>query len=103
MCKTQGSFSNSNTALSSIQLHWDKIDAEIIPSSSYDVIIASDCLFFRDFHRALLQLLRHALKCNDNSMVVLLQPRRSGTMDEFIALAVEYFHVEVIEDYHPEV
>jgi hypothetical protein len=45
----------------------------------FHVIVAADCLFFKDFHDDLIWLLRNALinnNNNDNGIVYLLQPKR---------------------------
>lgn len=72
-----------------------------LPAGSIDVVIGSDCLFFRDFHDSLIALLAHTI--TPNGRIVLLQPMRSGTMDLFLDKARSFFDCEVTRDYLPEV
>ena len=76
---------------------WKRITDDKI--GTYDIIIASDCLFFKDFHKDLLWVLTNSLSYDNNSCIYLLQPRRSGTMDLFLDLANEYFDVTISNDY----
>mmetsp|Transcript_26172 Transcript_26172/g.37480 ORF Transcript_26172/g.37480 Transcript_26172/m.37480 type:complete len:92 (+) Transcript_26172:1055-1330(+) len=48
----------------------------------FDVVLAADCLFFRDFHEALLQLLPRLLR--PHGSVLLLQPRRGDSLELFL-------------------
>jgi predicted nicotinamide N-methyase len=75
---------------------------------TFDVIIASDCLFFKDFHVDLIQTLKRLLA--PNGTCILLQPERDHTMSKFIDLSTKrtnedtpIFDVEVFEDYNPQV
>jgi SAM-dependent methyltransferase len=70
----------------------------------FDVVIASDCLFFRDFHDDLLQTLRRLLKPG-SGVGVFLQPSRDGTMQRFIHRCQEsgFFATELQDDYCPQV
>ncbi len=67
----------------------------------WDVIIGSDCLFFKDYHDALVQLLVQLLSATGK--VVLFQPSRSHTMEMFLQKANAYFAIEIIEQYSNEV
>lgn len=64
-------------------------------TGGFDVVIAADCLFFRDCHGDLLGTLRSALR--PGGAAFLLQPRRGPTMDMFLALAEEWFLVERLD------
>lgn len=92
-----------------------KIDAHLLNWSSegkqkgnewesnpqYDVILASDCLFFKDFHVGLLETIRRLLL--PNGTAILLQPPRHGTMRMFLDLCIDYFNVELFTDYCAQV
>jgi hypothetical protein len=58
-------------------------------------------LFFRDFHEALLYTLRKTLI--PDGIILLLQPRRGETMNEFLVLAQKWFTVEIQDNYDVEV
>ena len=70
----------------------------------FDAVIASDCLFFRDFHEGLLQTLRCLLRPK-TGVGIFLQPARDGTMSLFAERCAQsgLFSVEVLEDYCPQV
>ena len=69
----------------------------------FDRIIASDCLFFTDFHLGLLCILRNMLSTSGKAY--LLQPRRGATLDRFLNHVRESvcFQIEIVEDYLPDV
>eukprot|EP00605_Chrysophyceae_sp_TOSAG23-4_P002553 GSChrysophyteH1.ASY1.ANO1.2818.1 assembled CDS len=70
-------------------------------SLKFDTILAADCLFFREFHDDLIWTLIHALQ--PSGVVLLLQPRRGSSMQEFVNKAVKHFSVEEIQSYNPQV
>ena len=72
-------------------------------TKTFNVIIASDCLFFKDFHKDLLWVLNNSLSYDTDSCVYLLQPKRSGTMDMFLDIAKEYFNIIISNDYCQQV
>jgi SAM-dependent methyltransferase len=96
--------------ISAQQLHWSPFSnaAQVdtlthSATTCFDVVIASDCLFFRDFHADLLETLKCVLR--PGGVGVFLQPPRDGTMQRFVSLCVQsgYFSTELREDYNPEV
>ena len=96
--------------LTARQLRWSRGDvhgdlagitatAAFPEDGRFDLVIAADCLFFSDFHEDLLWTLSHALR--ENGVVLLLQPRRSGTMHAFVQKAqVDGFEVEEIANFN---
>lgn len=70
---------------------------------NFDVIIASDCLFFKDFHHDLYWLLKAAIA--PGGVVFLLQPRRGRTLDIFIDIVKSdnFFSFEISDNYLCEV
>ena len=70
-------------------------------SGRFDVVIAADCLFFRDFHPDLVWMLAHALA--PGGVVLLLQPRRGRTLEQFVSHAQPLFSVEEVQEYCPRV
>ena len=73
------------------------------PFRTFDIVIASDCLFFKDFHPDLYWLLKHVTV--PGSVVFMLQPPRSGTMQLFLDIVAmeNYFECVLSSDYIPEV
>jgi len=58
-------------------------DAKLI--HKYELILAADCLFFEHYHSALLDTLKQAM--DQDSVAVLLNPKRGPSMDRFLTLA----------------
>ena len=91
-------------------LHWSPaVNAEQVASLTnshaqlFEVVIASDCLFFKDFHADLLHTLQQLLV--PGGVGLFLQPARDNTLHKFVALCAESgaFATEIIEDYSPQV
>ncbi len=117
MCKQEHQSTKETSALfthslniSSQVLHWSPaVNAEQVASLTnshtqlFDVVIASDCLFFKDFHADLLHTLQQLLV--PGGVGLFLQPARDNTLHKFVALCAESgaFTTEIIEDYSPEV
>jgi calmodulin-lysine N-methyltransferase len=102
----KGSIDMTECPISSHLLRWQIGDPNkelesIASGGNFDVIIASDCLFFKDFHDDLIFVLQNALV--PTGVVYLLQPRRGTTMELFIAKASTWFEIEISEDYSDKV
>ena len=89
-------------------LRWSKDDilgdlAPITKNSTelFDVIIAADCLFFKDFHDDLIWVLQNSISMD--GIIYLLQPTRSNSMALFAEKAALIFHIEEIHDYSEEI
>lgn len=98
MCKSAGSLPNDES-ISSKVLNWASYNKEEI--GLWEVIIGADCLFFQDFHSALILLLLDLL--SPDGVVMFFQPRRSGSMENFRSKASLHFIVEINEDYSTQV
>jgi len=91
-------------------LHWAAAVADKSPSVEqewglFDVVLAADCLFFRDFHEALLQLLPRLLRPPHGS-VLLLQPRRGDSLELFLHKMTQRGELQLVAmdlDYCPEI
>jgi hypothetical protein len=70
-------------------------------SFRFDVIIASDCLFFREFHADLIHVLRRLVA--PSGVIYLLQPARDGTMRTFLNMCGAFFDVQLSDSFYPEV
>jgi len=91
-----------------IQLLWDRLDVSGSLSAlkqkfvcGFDLIIAADCLFFQDFHRDLCHVLCTVL--SETGKVLLLQPARGDSLDNFLTICKETFDASVFEEYDEEV
>jgi len=79
-------------------LKWDEdVGADL--EGSADIVLCSDCLFFDEGRAPLVQCLKKLIKHSPQSQVILIQPRRRGTMQKFLDLveADGYFRHEVSE------
>lgn len=67
-------------------LQWDQTDLSDMEGCA-DIVLCSDCLFFDEGRAPLVQCLKRILKPDaPDAQVILIQPRRRGTMQKFIDL-----------------
>lgn len=55
----------------------------------YDMILIADCLFFKDYHHALIHVLKELM--HDKSVCLILAPQRGGTLKLFLERASGVF------------
>nr|CCA18968.1 conserved hypothetical protein [Albugo laibachii Nc14]CCA24832.1 conserved hypothetical protein [Albugo laibachii Nc14] len=94
---------NCDTDVHVRQLLWNHAESSLDTSEKgvFDLIIASDCLFFDGFHADLAQLIRILLRPG-TGRCMLLQPKRGRTMDSFVAIAEQIgLSVSVQSNYDP--
>lgn len=69
----------------------------------FDLLLASDCLFFEEFHVDLACTVKQLLKPG-SGRCFMLQPSRNGSMERFVAIAQSHgLHVERCDDFDPDV
>lgn len=109
LCREEGS-RQEGLGVSSQLLHWSpSVNAAQVASLTaqgtrlFDIVVASDCLFFKDFHADLLSTLQQLLV--PGGVGIFLQPSRDRTLQKFvdICVATGAFSAEIVEDYSPEV
>lgn len=61
----------------------------------FDAIIIADCLFFRDFHYALISQLQNDLK--PTGFCIIIAPSRGGTASEFLLKCKDQLNVEELK------
>ncbi|KAL3627030.1 hypothetical protein CASFOL_028393 [Castilleja foliolosa] len=71
------------TTLKSMILHWDQFEFSDI-FGTFDVIVASDCTFFKEFHKGLAQTIRCLLNENGPSEAILFSPKRGDSLEKFL-------------------
>lgn len=87
----------------SLMLHWKQQGISDI-SNTFDVIVASDCTFFKEFHKGLVQTLKCLLKKEGPSTALFFSPKRGDSLDEFLMEVKESgLHFSVDEIYDTEV
>lgn len=103
--KAHGTLARSRSAQVDVDLlRWDRnvrFDASL--AHQFDVIVASDCLFFEDFHVDLVHTI-HQLLCVNSGKCFMLQPSRNDSMERFCALArARGLSVQEERAYDPEI
>lgn len=84
-------------------LHWDKEQASEI-LNTFDIIVASDCTFFKQFHEGLARTVKSLLKHSATSQAIFLSPKRGDSLDKFLGIIKENgLRCELIENYDPTV
>ncbi|KAL6596042.1 hypothetical protein ACP70R_047406 [Stipagrostis hirtigluma subsp. patula] len=91
------------TKVKSMVLHWDKEQASEM-ANTFDIIIASDCTFFKQFHHSLARVVKSLLKHSATSQAIFLSPKRGDSLDKFLDIVKENgLYCELIENYDPTV
>ncbi|KAL9327143.1 hypothetical protein ACSQ67_007788 [Phaseolus vulgaris] len=92
-----------DTVVKSMTLHWNQEDTTNL-ADTFDIIIASDCTFFKDFHRDLARIVKHLLSKAGSSEAIFLSPKRGNSLDLFLEVAKENgLRFSVTENYDQEV
>uniref|UniRef100_A0A164W0Z9 Calmodulin-lysine N-methyltransferase n=1 Tax=Daucus carota subsp. sativus TaxID=79200 RepID=A0A164W0Z9_DAUCS len=87
----------------SLMLHWNKEEISDI-SNKFDIVVASDCTFFTEFHKGLVQTLVNLLKSEGPSTAIFFSPKRGDTFDKFVAEVKEIgLHYSIDEIYDTEI
>ncbi|KAL3657398.1 hypothetical protein V7S43_017717 [Phytophthora oleae] len=69
----------------------------------FDLVFASDCLFFEEFHEDLAHTIKNLLR-HGSGRCLLLQPSRNGSMERFCAVAERHgFTIRQSRDYDTEI
>ncbi|XAR57988.1 Calmodulin-lysine N-methyltransferase [Bertholletia excelsa] len=91
------------TLVKSMLLHWDQEDLSDI-SNTFDIIVASDCTFFKDFHKSLVRIVKFLLKNDRTSEAIFFCPRRGDSLDKFLVEIKENgLHFSLAEIYDSEI
>lgn len=85
-------------------LRWDRTAAFAASERhQFDLVLASDCLFFEDFHVDLAHTIHELLRPMTGECL-LLQPSRNGSMERFVAVAERQgLTVERCDAFDPDV
>lgn len=88
-----------STKVSSMTLHWNQ-DQFMDALNSFDVIVASDCTFFKEFHESLARTIKSLLKNSETSEAIFLSPKRGNSLDKFLKTIEDFgLHYELVEKY----
>lgn len=90
-----------STHVSCDVLLWDSLSLKEDYLGKFDYVIGADCLFFEEFHRGLVSVIRNLLKNEGTALI--FAPRRGNTLEQFCSVAEEFFHVEQNLHYNEKV
>lgn len=83
-------------------LHWSREEKSI--PDNFDVIVASDCTFFKEFHKGLIQIVKSLLNKAGPSEAIFLSPKRGDSLDKFLEeIEASGLNLSITENYDPEV
>ncbi|RWW25617.1 hypothetical protein GW17_00010031 [Ensete ventricosum] len=87
------------TKVQSMILHWNQdLVSDVL--SSFDVVVASDCTFFKQFHESLACTVKSLLKRSEVSEAIFLSPKRGDSLVKFIEKIKEIgLDYELLENY----
>ncbi|XP_010920165.1 calmodulin-lysine N-methyltransferase [Elaeis guineensis] len=92
-----------NTKVKSMTLHWNEEPAADI-LNSFDIIVASDCTFFKEFHESLARMVKSLLKYSEGSEAIFLSPKRGDSLDKFLEKIMEAsLQYELVKKYDSQV
>ncbi|CAN0918766.1 Calmodulin-lysine N-methyltransferase [Linum grandiflorum] len=92
-----------DTKVTAVTLHWGEEVASHM-SNSFDVIVASDCTFFKDFHKSLASAVKLLLRNESTSEAIFISPQRGNSLNKFLDIVEETgLHFSVTENYDAEV
>ncbi|ESO86820.1 hypothetical protein LOTGIDRAFT_166823 [Lottia gigantea] len=89
------------TEVISSLFRWGPGPLEDCLQEKFDIVLCSDCLFFEEGRKDLVNSMFNLLK--PQGVILVFAPSRGGTFDMFKCLAEESFDTEVIENYNPTV
>ncbi|XP_062178172.1 calmodulin-lysine N-methyltransferase isoform X2 [Alnus glutinosa] len=91
------------TRVNSMALHWDQEEISNL-SNAFDVIIASDCTFFKEFHNGLARIIKLLLNKAGPSQAIFFSPKRGNSLDKFLeTIDQNGLFFSLTENYDPEV
>ncbi|XP_077221293.1 S-adenosyl-L-methionine-dependent methyltransferases superfamily protein [Tasmannia lanceolata] len=101
ICANSGVF--GDTKVESMTLHWNQ-EQESNILNTFDVIVASDCTFFKEFHEGLALTVKSLLKHSETSKALFFSPRRGNSLDRFLEKIKEIgLSYNVVENYDSKV
>ncbi|KAK1325482.1 hypothetical protein QJS10_CPA01g00406 [Acorus calamus] len=91
------------TEVKSMSLHWNQEQPSDV-QNTFDIIVASDCTFFKKFHKRLALTVKSLLKYSETSEAIFLSPRRGDSLEKFIKeIEANNLHLSVIENYNVDI
>ncbi|KAK1304717.1 hypothetical protein QJS10_CPB11g01973 [Acorus calamus] len=91
------------TEVKSMSLHWNQ-EQPLDVQNTFDIIVASDCTFFKKFHKRLALTVKSLLEYSETSEAIFLSPRRGDSLEKFLKeIEANNLRLSVIENYNDEI
>ncbi|XP_020260486.1 calmodulin-lysine N-methyltransferase isoform X1 [Asparagus officinalis] len=88
-----------NSKVNSMLLHWNQNQATDF-LNSFDIIVASDCTFFKEFHESLAHTVKSLLKYSETSEAIFFSPKRGDSLFKFLDVIADFgLQFELVENY----
>ncbi|XP_064407018.1 calmodulin-lysine N-methyltransferase-like [Halichondria panicea] len=89
-----------STMVTSEVLCWDDsfLGSPSLHDGSFDWVLCADCVFFTELHSSLVSTMLKLCR-SGTGKVLLFAPGRSGTLQQFLALASQSFKVDIMNCY----
>ncbi|KAJ0252234.1 Calmodulin-lysine N-methyltransferase [Hirschfeldia incana] len=93
----------SDTCVKAMEFHWNQHELSEL-TNSFDIIVASDCTFFKEFHKDLASIIKVLLKANEPSEALFFSPKRGDSLDKFLKeIDANGLHYVLTEKYDGQV
>ncbi|KAK9108705.1 hypothetical protein Sjap_016765 [Stephania japonica] len=90
----------ADTKVKSLILHWNEVLDSNTSNNNFDIIVASDCTFFKEFHEGLANIIKSLLKPSAASQAIFFSPRRGDSLDKFLEKVKETgLHFTIADNY----
>ncbi|KAK9113260.1 hypothetical protein Scep_020779 [Stephania cephalantha] len=90
----------ADTKVKSLILHWNEELDSNTSNNTFDIIVASDCTFFKEFHGGLANIIKSLLKPSAASQAIFFSPRRGDSLDKFLEKVKEAgLHFTIADNY----
>ncbi|XP_010266795.1 PREDICTED: calmodulin-lysine N-methyltransferase [Nelumbo nucifera] len=92
-----------DTKVKSMILHWNQEQGSNVPDT-FDIIVASDCTFFKKFHEGLARTVKSLLKQSADSEAIFFSPKRGDSLSKFLEKVKEIgLQFGITENYDQQV
>ncbi|KAK9136480.1 hypothetical protein Syun_015810 [Stephania yunnanensis] len=100
LCVSQRELFYFNILVVSLILHWNEELDSNTSNNTFDIIVASDCTFFKEFHEGLANIIKSLLKPSAASQAIFFSPRRGDSLDKFLEKVKEAgLHFTIADNY----
>ncbi|CAE6156691.1 unnamed protein product [Arabidopsis arenosa] len=91
------------TSVKAMELHWNQHELSEL-TNTFDIIVASDCTFFKEFHKHLARTIKMLLKVKEPSEALFFSPKRGDSLDKFLKEIEDIgLHYVLTENYDAQV